>query len=202
MKKRHRLQDNLKKTPQTIDEDLESINEAELLREDVKQTHPAFKKIFIIISALTIAFLFLSLTYLQYPLFNVIQGRIESRSPNNNVLELKDFNIVFSDSAMNSLSASFSVNQEVETVRCLKGNIEGNNYYITEVYTPRIYEQSFRHVSSEPCSDDTLIMFHTHPYRSCVASDTDLVTLKANQERNPNLIMIIMCEPDRFSTYR
>jgi proteasome lid subunit RPN8/RPN11 len=202
MKKQQRTQDKSKRTPRTIEEDLESIRESELLREDIKQTHPAFKKIFIISASLIIALLFISLIYVQYPLFNVIEGRIESRSPNNNVLELKDFNIIFSDNAMNSLSASFSVNQEVETVRCLKGSIEGNNYYITEVYTPRIYEQSFRHVSSEPCSDDTIIMFHTHPYRSCLASDTDLETLKSNQERNPNLVMVIMCEQDRFSTYR
>ena len=200
----HKENKPAKQIPQTVEEDLNSITESELLK-DEKKLHPMLKRTLIIFGGLIIVFLFLSLIYLQYPLFNIIQGRIESRNADNNVLLLKDISIVFSDDAMNSLQNSFSVNQEVETSRCLKGTLDKTSdktvYLITEVYTPTIYDQSFRHVTSAPCSNDTLIMFHTHPYKSCVASSTDLNTLKATKSNNPNIIMIIMCEPDRFSTY-
>jgi proteasome lid subunit RPN8/RPN11 len=185
----------------TIEDDLNSLDERDLLKEETKKLSPLSRKIIFGFIGLLIVFLFLSLIYLQYPLFNVIQGQIESRSPNDNVLLLKGFNITFTDEAMNSLQNSFSINQEVETSKCLKGTIQNGNYFITEVYTPKIYDQSFRHVTSEPCSNDTLIMFHTHPYKSCVASTTDLNTLKNTQMNNPDIIMIIMCAPSRFSTY-
>jgi hypothetical protein len=187
---------------ETVEEDLNSLNEKELLDKDTKKLSPLARKLIFGFIGLIIVFLFLSLIYLQYPLFNVISGQIESQSPNNNILQLKGFSIHFTDNALTSLNNSFSINQNVETSRCLIGTIENKNYFITDVYTPKIYSATFREVVSEPCANDTLIMFHTHPYKSCVASDTDLNTLKAAQTRNPNIIMIIECAPSRFSTYK
>jgi proteasome lid subunit RPN8/RPN11 len=192
--------DKINKFPKTVEEDLKLIKESELLKEE-RKLHPLLKRAMILFASLVIVFLFLSLIYLQYPLFNVIQGQIESKSPNNNILQLKNFNIDFTDDAIKIMQTSFKDNKDVETSLCLKGELKDKTYFINEIYAPKIYEQSLKHVSSEPCSNTTLIMFHTHPYKSCIASTTDLYTLKSTQQTNPNIIMIIMCEPDRFSTY-
>lgn len=194
-----------KAIPRTVEEDLQSLDESELLEEE-RKISPSVRKAIIIFGGLLIIFLFLSLIYLQYPLFNVIHGQIESKNVNNNILQLRDFSIIFSDTALSNIRDSFSVNQKVETSRCLKGALretsDGKTYFITDVYTPKIYDQSFREVISQPCSNDTLIMFHTHPYKSCVASDTDLNTLKKAKEANPDIIMVVMCEKNRFAVYR
>lgn len=201
-KLKNQIRKTRKELPSTVEEDLKSIKESELLISEREKMSPLLKKAIIAFSALLIIFLFLSITYLQYPLFGIIEGQIESRSVDNNILQMKDFRVVFTDNAMESLKDSFSINQEVETSRCLLGEKNGEDYFISEVYTPKIYEQSFRHVTSEPCSNNTLIMFHTHPYKSCIASSTDLNTLNSNQKTNPDMIMIIMCEPDRFTVYK
>lgn len=190
-----------KSLPRTVDEDLDSINESELLREE-KRTNPKIKRAFLIGAGIISILLLLSFFYLEGPLFGVIQGSIESRSPENNILSLKNISIHFTSQALTALSGLSSPNTQVETSRCLKGTIQGSNYYIDEVYTPVIYDQSFNHVTSEPCSNDTLIMFHTHPYKSCIASSVDLNTLKATQSANPQIIMIIECGKNRFSVYR
>jgi len=203
--KNKRTQNNSKHIPKTVEEDLSTIDESELLREE-KKLSPSLKKAIVAFIGLVVIFLFISLIYIQYPLFNVIQGQIESKSADSNILQLKNLKIIFTEGAMYELRESFSINREFETSRCLKGElrtISGTEaYLIDEVYTPKIYEQSFRHVTSEPCSEDTLIMFHTHPYKSCVASSTDLSTLKSNQVVNPEIIMIVMCEENRFAIYK
>jgi proteasome lid subunit RPN8/RPN11 len=188
-----------RKKPKTVEEDLAAIDEKELLKED-KQLSPRTKRIIIFSGALLIIVLFLSLAYLQYPLFHIIEGQIESDSLNNNILDLKEFKVVFSDTALQKIRESYTNNPDVETSLCLLGARNGD-YYITDAYTPVIYEQSFRHVSHAPCNTSTIIMFHTHPYKSCVASETDLNTLHMNQLNNPNMLTIVMCEPNRFSVY-
>jgi proteasome lid subunit RPN8/RPN11 len=188
--------------PKTIEEDLRSLNEKELLSNESKKLSPLAKKLIIGFCGLFLILIILSWIYLQYPLFGIIEGQIESRSINNNVLQLNGFKIIFTDSAIRAVEDSYSSNKNVETSMCLKGTLTGQDYFINETYTPVIYDASFRHVTSEPCSNDTLIMFHTHPYKSCVASSTDLNTLKATQTENPDIIMIVMCEQNRFSTYR
>ncbi|MGV8169687.1 MAG: hypothetical protein ACP5N3_06565 [Candidatus Nanoarchaeia archaeon] len=187
--------------PKTVEEDLASINESELL-DSKKEINPRTKKMLILSGGTIIIILFLSLIYLQYPLFNIIQGQIESRSVNNNVLEMKDFNVVFTDAALLKIRNSYAENPEVETSLCLIGEKKGTDYFISDAYTPVIFEQSFRHVSHQACNSSTIIMFHTHPYKSCVASDTDLNTLKRNQLSNPDMLTIVMCQPNRYSVYR
>ena len=72
---------------------------------------------------------------------------------------------------------------------------------IISFYQPDVYEESVSHVSFEPCSPDTTIMLHTHPYKRCIASDTDMNTLSETKKNNPEVIMVVMCEAKRFSVY-
>ncbi|MGV8162247.1 MAG: hypothetical protein ACP5N2_02835 [Candidatus Nanoarchaeia archaeon] len=188
------------KKPKSVEEDLSSINEEDLLKEN-KGFSPRTKKILGICAGAFLVILTVSLIFLQGPMFNIVAGQIESRSVNNNFLELKDFNVVFSDAALLKIKNSYLNNPEVETSLCLIGVKQEHNYFISDAYTPIIFEQSFRHVSHEPCNSSTIMMFHTHPYKSCLASSTDLNTLKRSQLNNPDMLTIIMCEPNRFSVY-
>ena len=74
-------------------------------------------------------------------------------------------------------------------------------YHIESLYQPVILSKSFSQVVFQPCSNDTLIMLHTHPYKECLASDTDLQTLNETKESDPKVLMIVMCESSRFSIY-
>jgi len=62
-------------------------------------------------------------------------------------------------------------------------------------------EDFTKKVALVPCSAETKIMLHSHPYKSCVASDTDINTLAKTKKSNPDFLMVIMCEPARFSVY-
>ena len=65
-----------------------------------------------------------------------------------------------------------------------------------------MFEQTFNHVQFEKCSKESFAILHTHPYKSCIASDTDIKTLKSSQKENPAMLMIVMCDPQRVSVYR
>jgi hypothetical protein len=189
------------KNPKTVEEDLESIHEDDLFRPEHK-INPRTKKILVIITGAIILILFLSLTYLSGPLFNIVAGQIESKSVNNNVLALSNFDVIFSDSALSTIQQSYAANPALETSLCLIGEKKDNKYMISSAYIPIIFEQTSRSVTHEPCNSSTIIMFHTHPYKSCLASSVDLDTLKRSQLNNPPMLSIVMCEPNKFSVYK
>jgi len=200
--------------PKTVEEDLSNITEEELLF-DKPQHHHKFKKAAIIAISIFLLILLLSYFYLGYPLFHVLAGRIESNPLNNNLISVGNITVFIENTALNTIQTSYVNNTRVETSLCLIGYVDTafsqsgtinqnenkKNYIITNAYTPVILSQSFNQVTFEPCRNDTIIMFHTHPYKSCLASDTDINTLRNNQLNNQNLLMIVMCEPNRFSVY-
>ncbi|MFA6072924.1 MAG: hypothetical protein WC758_02335 [Candidatus Woesearchaeota archaeon] len=188
------------KYPKTVEEDLQSITEEELLKEK-KTLSKKTKRALILVSGLVMIFLMLSFIYIQFPISNIIAGQIESNALNNNLLNVDNLTIFFEDNALNTIKTSYANNPKVETSLCLIGTNISTSYTITSAYTPKIYSQTFNEVIFESCNSNTIIMFHTHPYKSCIASTTDLETLKKNKLTNPKLLMLIMCEPDRFSTY-
>jgi len=113
---------------------------------------------------------------------------------------------IFENNTQIILEQIYTQEQEqnlVETSVCLSGYTQDNNskYYISSLFYPEIYEQSFNHVNFESCPNDTLIMLHTHPYKRCLASKTDIKTLNNVKKNSPNTIMIVMCENNKFSVY-
>lgn len=182
--------------------EFEDLNEEDLIKEYEKSSNKKYKKYYIILIALFSVILMSSYIYLSFPIYGIIAGQIESQQINENVLSARDINVIFQNQTNQIVFNSYNDNPDVETSLCLEGFREQNNYYITYVYTPTIYSQSYTHVSHASCSNKTIAMFHTHPYKSCIASRTDINTLRENQNKNPDVIMIIMCEPDRFSVYR
>ena len=177
---------------------LEGINFQEL---EQKQPPSKLKRLLIITAALLIILLFVSYIFVSYPLGHIIEGKIESQAVQDGRIQFGDLTLVFEQQTKQQLDTFYLQEQKVEFSLCLQGTKDHNTYHITSLYQPKTYEQTFSHVTFEPCSQDTLIMLHTHPYQSCLASDADLATLQKTKEYNPNILMIVMCEPDRFSVY-
>lgn len=184
----------------TVEDDLKEITEEDLLK-DEPVINPKLKRILVIFVSLLMIFLIASFIYIKFPIFGVLLGQTQSRSLQGNVLTLKGVNVFLEGNSLNEIINTYEHNPSVETSLCLEGESQGNNYFINRAYEPKILSQSYTHVTHESCSADTIILFHTHPYKSCLASDMDLDTLKRNQISKPKTIMIIMCEPNRFSLY-
>lgn len=183
---------------------MKSIKEEISEDESEEQGENKLNKIFVIIVGIFLIFLILSFTFLRYPIGEILQGQIESERIIDNKLVLKEFTIIFENNTENVLNTIYDSEQEqrlVETSVCLKGIKLQTDYLVNSIYYPKIHEQSFMHVEFSSCPVDTLVMLHTHPFKHCLASDTDLNTLKKAQKSNPDLIMIIMCEPERYSIY-
>jgi proteasome lid subunit RPN8/RPN11 len=182
----------------TIEEDLRSI---EINEEDLVPRNPRLKKTFATFVGVVLVLLMLSFIIVSYPIGEIIRGQMESRPLAGNMIELDDFSIILSDGTDKQLQDIYFNEQEVEFSACLLGRKAGKDYIIESLYQPKMFQQSFNHVSFQPCSSDTLIMLHSHPYKSCLASSTDLNTLRQTKERNPEVMMVVMCEPGRFSVY-
>jgi len=188
--------------PKTIEQDLRSIKESELLKEEKPSFFSSFAtKFFFFLGGLLTLFLLASFIFLSYPIDHIIASKLESQSPIANTLIIDNIKIIFEQPTEQQLQDIYLNQQKVEFSVCLLGEKIENTYHLTSLYTPKMYQQTFNHVVFEPCNKDTLIMLHSHPYKSCLASDIDLNTLKQTQKNNPDTLMIVMCEPQRYSVY-
>ena len=159
------------------------------------------KKIFIIFGALFLILLVLSYMFTNYGIREIIASLIESEEIEGNMVDMGDFRVVFEGETYNEILELYEENLALETKMCLLGHYNGD-YYVTEVIKPVIYSQEFNQVVSAGCNEDTIIALHSHPYRKCLASEQDLENLKLSQEVNPDVIIGIICEEDRFSFYK
>ena len=177
------------------------LGELEHLNYEEEDTKPRYRRVIVAIGSLLTIILLIGYFLLGYPIGNIIAGQIKSEKVEENILRTNDIEVVFLG---NTLEETFSAwtETDLETVLCLHGWKNNNTYTVDYAYTPRISEQSYHYVRHAPCDEDTIIMFHTQPYKSCLASSTDLNTLEKVKTRNPEVIMLIMCEQDRFSVYR
>ncbi|MBT3297430.1 hypothetical protein HN385_00740 [archaeon] len=189
-----------KKTNRSLNEeqiiDIDSLNQPTF-----RETHPKIHKTIIISSSLFMALLMISFVFATFPIDSIIKSYFESSPLEGNVIDTEEFKVYFLNETENDLQEWYIAEQKYEFSACLLGYKINEDYYITSAYQPEMYEQTFNHVNFESCSQETKIMLHTHPYKSCIASDTDLNTLNQTRQSNPEVIMLIMCEPDRFSVY-
>ncbi|MBS3127161.1 hypothetical protein J4228_03275 [Candidatus Woesearchaeota archaeon] len=177
---------------------LQDLNiEEEELKQDSK-----IKKIYLIGVSVFLTLLMISFVFVTFPIDDIIVSLFDSTLLEDNTLELDEFTIFFLNETDEELQNIYLHQQDVEFSVCLQGFIEQGDYYITSLYQPVMHEQKFDHVSFEPCSAESLLLLHSHPYKRCTASDTDLATLKKTQERNPDTLMVVMCEPRRFAVYK
>jgi hypothetical protein len=169
-------------------------------KETIEDRESIWKKIILVSTSIILILLVVSYILASYPLFTIISSLSESKSAKNEIIVMNDFSVLFTENTYEELQEYYNKDLSVEMAVCLKG-IKVENYTIDEIYQPRIIDQTFSHVLFEPCSKDTLILLHSHPFRKCIASEQDLLTLNAIKQDNNDSLMIIMCEPDRFSVY-
>jgi len=169
--------------------------------ETFSEKHPLIKKLLLLGAGIIMIFLMFSFVFVTFPIDNILKGMLESDPLEGNVIDTGEFQIIFESDTEKELEAWYLGEQETEFSVCLQGYLINEDYYITSAYQPEMYLQTFNHVKFESCSEETVIMLHTHPYKSCLASETDLDTLEKTRENNPDVLMVIMCEPTRFSVY-
>lgn len=179
-----------------IEEELKEIREEHEPHHDKRPS-----KIWLFVIGGFMALLMISFVFGQYPLFGIIFGQIQSSKLVGNAIESSSLRVVFTENTLSHAITSWEENPKVETVLCFSGYRVGSDIIITNGYTPEIYSQEFDHVNYEPCDSETILMFHTHPWKRCIASDTDISSLERRNKVNPDTAMIIMCEEGRFSMY-
>ncbi|MDO8657049.1 MAG: hypothetical protein Q7K45_07470 [Nanoarchaeota archaeon] len=162
---------------------------------------PQLKKIILFIIGLFIILLMVSYIFVTFPIGDIIQGKTQSTLLQENMLVLPEFVIIFQNNTASALETLYMKEQKEEFSVCLQGNFNNGMYSITSFYSPQTYQRTFSHVTFESCTADTVIMLHSHPYKRCTASQTDVDTLAQSKERNPEMLMVVMCEPRRFAVY-
>jgi hypothetical protein len=187
--------------PKSVEEDLQGIYEHELLEEKRQKMHPGVKKALVIGVGIFCVLLMLSFLYLEFPLFSILFGQMESRPLQEGTIIAGNIAVTFDTPTINKIRDYYAQNQKTEISLCLLGENQGTIYLINSVYKPATFSQTFSQVVHEPCNASTIIDFHTHPYKSCIASDVDLENLRRTKLNNPAALMLIMCEPARFSVY-
>lgn len=173
---------------------MHKTNEELEIEHEALQDHKPRSKIPLIISTVIVIALILSYFFLG-PFHYIIAGLFHSEMIEGNIIKTNDITIILQNNTKEIITNAWNNNINVETTLCLQGQKFNNTYIIQGAYQPKIYSQSFKHVTHAPCVD-TIIMFHTQPYKSCLASETDFNTL-----RKTNISMIIMCENQRLNFY-
>ncbi|MFH1972813.1 MAG: hypothetical protein ABIJ18_05030 [archaeon] len=167
--------------------------------EDIEE-ESLWKKIFVILGSVFLILLVMSYMFTSYGVREIIAGMLDSEEVEDNIVDTGEFKVIFEGETYNDVLEIYEENLAVETKMCLLGNYDGD-YHVTEVIKPVIYSQEFNQVVSASCDKDAIIALHSHPYKRCLASEQDISNLKQSQEVNPNVIVGIICEEDRFSFY-
>ena len=183
-------------------------DEREILRaaieeEDKPSSVPLFNKYIVPLGSILLLILLVAY-FVIGPVHSTIRGQIASSALQDNEYSFGEYLLIFyNDTAfeLESIYREFQEVQLVETSVCLQGEVYDNTYGIQNIFRPRIIQATFNSVTFEPCPDNTLVMLHTHPYKSCLASDLDLETFQKNKERSPHLLMLVMCEQRRYTLY-
>lgn len=185
---------------------LETLPSEEELQKEIKPESKywkAIRKVLVMILALGLIALILSY-FLPGDAMHIIQGRLGSYEVDKDysINTPEGFTIIFSKDVYNKIVDTYLSNQETEVAFCLKGTLENNTYRLDEFYIPPTKDKEVFSVTSQICNSETLIAFHTHPYKHCIFSDVDIKYYQAFKQLNPQGMIGVMCEPNRFTFYR
>ena len=154
-------------------------------------------------------FVFIFIVYaILGPVEHQVIGQLNSQEITTNTLHLKGITIHFENNTHDVLQELYSdkqLTELVETSVCLQGSIKDNSkqYIVNDIFYPTIYDEQRTHVSFSPCPEGTIIMLHTHPQLQCLASETDIKTLKKSKERlEKDVLMMIICNENRYALYK
>ena len=113
----------------------------------------------------------------------------------------KDYTITFTPDVYKNLRSLYFAYARNEFKACLSGSKKDKDYVITSLTVPVIFSQSIFHVTSSSCSN-SLIDLHSHPYKHCVFSQQDIDSYHSMKRSSPDILLALMCEPERFTFYR
>ena len=140
--------------------------------------------------------------FLPGDVVQVLEGRGESDKLEEFSVDFDGGKVIFDPEIYQKIRDYYLSEEGPEIKVCMKGHKEGFTYYIDDYYVPEIHSQSVFHVSSEGCSEDTLIPLHSHPVKHCLFSEQDISSYRQFKKINPEAIVGLMCEVDRLNFYR
>ena len=177
---------------------MHNVLPVEEINEDVP--NPILKKIISIIILVFLLSLVVSYLLLGYPLSSILASNYESKIIKENTLNYGNVSIFFLEDSYLILKNHYLENEAVEIAACLKG-YKDTNYFIEEIYFPKVVAQSVNQIIFNECSSNTMIILHSHPYKKCIASKQDILTLSEQKHKNNESLMIVMCSPNQFNIY-
>jgi hypothetical protein len=171
--------------------------------EEESKLKKLLKRTYVVGIALFLVFLFLVNTLPGYHIVSLVSGRLVSSTLQEDYsFSLKNGGIViFQLAVFENLRELYLDNQQHEIKVCLTGDKNNSTYHVTGMYIPKIYHQDFRSVSSEFCNSETIVTLHSHPFLSCIFSDQDIKSFNNYRKSNPDALLGLMCEQERFTFY-
>ena len=176
----------------------------DLIVEEVPQDIPKeskVKKAFIFFIGFFLVFLMLSYAAISYGVGDVLAGFAASSLIENNRALFKNGEILFLNNSYEGLVELWHKDEGLEFKACFLGKREGEVYFVTSLFQPKMFDRTYRSVAAEDCPPGTLISAHSHPFRRCIASLQDVMNHHEFKERNPNAIMAILCDENRINVY-
>jgi hypothetical protein len=169
---------------------------------EFEEKESKLKRIYIFLVSIFILVIFLVYIFSTSVGTDILAGWVSSSVVKENEVDFSfDGKLVFVGNSLKDLRGIYLENQKVEFKACLKGNKKGRVYSITEIYIPVTYFQKFNQVIAEPCSEDSLVSLHSHPFRRCIPSEQDFRSFNEFKKRQQEGLMIVMCEDSRFGIY-
>ena len=170
---------------------------------DYEEEESPYRKYWVGAGAIVLLLLLVSYLLLA-PVQHVVEGQLSSQSIRGQILRLADKEIIFLGNTTDVLPLIYQENQFdklQETALCLMGDHKDSVYVVKDIFYPEIIDQSFDSVRFTSCPQDTIIMLHTHPFKSCKVSQTDIETYNKVSSYNPDVLMVVMCEENRYTVY-
>ena len=178
----------------------------EIIKEAIEDTsedrHSSVYKVFFAVLSLTVIVAMLIAFLGGGQSIHYIQGRLASSTISDSFsITLDDGKEVFLPKDVYYGLVGLLTEENKEFKACLIGKKDENRYIITEFYVPKIYRRTYRSVTSEQCSPDTIIPLHSHPIEHCVFSEQDIKSYESFKKVNTDALLGLMCGLDRFSFY-
>ncbi len=161
---------------------------------------PWWKPYFIRVIAVILILMIASLALFSVGVERVISV-VEAPRIGGNTIEMKGVRITLGENVLLRLRDEFLSHPEREIKACLYGNKKGTDYAITSITFPTVLSANVMHISTEGCPTSALIDLHSHPINQCIPSEVDINSYNARKGSNPDLVMMIMCNTDRFAVY-
>ena len=130
-----------------------------------------------------------------------IEGQLVSGDINNYEVALRDGSVIFDPNVYDKLLEIYTSDPKNEQKACLIGYKENKDYKITDMYKPKSFLRSLISVNSEACNSKTIIDLHSHPFKQCSFSKTDLGNYDKLKAFNKDAILGLMCDETRFTFY-